>query len=593
MDFESKQELLKEFKKAYKDTSYALRTYLETFDQTQSKFVPLVLFDDQESLIKTYETSNEIIVVKYRQAGVSTVTAAWCSKVIAFASKKKPERILIVANKLETATEFAGKIRSFLTQWPEWIGISFSKTKNAESHFKLDSNDCEVKAVATSKDALRGYTPTILIFDEAAYIEAGEDFWSACMASCATGAKVIVISTPNGYDPIYYTVYKKSLDGENDFKISTLHWYNDPRYTQNLQWIKCDDIIHYMLNREEYDDSEVVHIETDKTKFKDLIDQGYKPFSPWYEAMCKKLNHDKRRCNQELNIVFLGSGDNVFSPELIKDIQDKQVCEPKDKYLAGQLWVWKDPEKNHRYIMGVDVSRGDSEDFSVITIVDFDTREQVLEYMGKLPPDELGDIAFKWGIIYNAFVVIDITGGMGIATSRKMQELGYKNLYIDGIKTPWKYDPKLFEKIPGINFNSKRVQLIAALEEALRYGFIIRSIRAINEFNTFIYKDGKPDHQKGQHSDIIMALAMAIYIGDISFTQLAKAENVTKAMIDSWTVHEKAPSTGGIPAGHPQQYRPGTYDPFFLSDPANQNQQPTTASKEAYRQFGWLFGKKK
>ncbi len=97
--------------------------------------------------------------MKYRQAGVSTVTAAWASKKLVFAKKQKPEKILIIANKLDTSVEMANKIRGFTEQWPAWVGVTFAKEKNSQRHFKL-TNDCEVKAVATSKDALRGYTPT-------------------------------------------------------------------------------------------------------------------------------------------------------------------------------------------------------------------------------------------------------------------------------------------------------------------------------------------------------------------------------------------------------------------------------------------------
>ena len=70
-----------------------------------------------------------------------------------------------------------------------------------------------LKPLQHLKDALRGYTPTILIFDEAAFIDADDDFWSACMASLSTGGKVIVISTPNGFDPIYYSIYDQVVKG--------------------------------------------------------------------------------------------------------------------------------------------------------------------------------------------------------------------------------------------------------------------------------------------------------------------------------------------------------------------------------------------
>ena len=57
------------------------------------------------------------------------------------------------------------------------------------------------------------------------------------MASLSTGGKVIVISTPNGFDPIYYTIYDQALRGMNDFKITEMYWYRDPRYARDLQLI--------------------------------------------------------------------------------------------------------------------------------------------------------------------------------------------------------------------------------------------------------------------------------------------------------------------------------------------------------------------
>ena len=253
----TKEQLLLEYTRCVKNTPYALKTYLQTYDNTQSRYVPLELFPDQVSLIEDYENYNENIALKYRQAGVSTVTAAWASKKLVFASKQKPEKILIIANKLDTAVEMANKIRGFTEQWPSWVGVGFSPEKNAARHFKL-SNGCEVKAVATSKDALRGYTPTILIFDEAAYIEADGDFWAACMASLSTGGKVIVISTPNGYDAIYYSIYEQAVKAMNSFKVTEMFWWRDPRYTKDLYFIKVKDLIHYFLNRDEYPNPEII-----------------------------------------------------------------------------------------------------------------------------------------------------------------------------------------------------------------------------------------------------------------------------------------------------------------------------------------------
>jgi hypothetical protein len=140
------------------------------------------------------------------------------------------------------------------------------------------------------------------------------------------------------------------------------------------------------------------------------------------------------------------------------------------------------------------------------------------------------------------------------------------------------------EKTPGLNFNSKRVQIIAAFEESLRHNFNVRSSRLLNELNTFVYVNGRPDHLKGQHDDLIMAMAMAIYVGENSFTQLEKVTEQTKAMIDSWAVHE-------TPIKNPvQDYSPTLA--AFNHDPYGRHH-GGGASKSDYENYLWLFGGKR
>jgi hypothetical protein len=582
----TKEQVMLEYVKCMKDTPYALKTYLQTYDNTVSQYVPLQLFPDQISLLQDYEDFNENIALKYRQAGVSTVTAAWVSKKLAFAKKNKPEKILIIANKLDTSLEMANKIRGFVGQWPKWVGIDFAAEKNSQKHYKLN-NGCEVKAVATSKDALRGFTPTVLIFDEAAFIEADSDFWAACMASLSTGGKVIVVSTPNGYDPIYYEIYDQALRNMNDFKITEMYWFRDPRYTKDLYLVKTEDIIHYLLNKEEYTDEQILSWEgipfetRNYDDLKAIMDTGYKPCSDWFEKMVKKLKYDKRKVSQELECNFLGSGDNVFDSKMLQTIRENMLKEPQNKMMGNSLWIWKEPVIGHKYIMGVDVSRGDSEDFSTIQIIDFDEREQVLEYIGKIPPDVLAEVAYKWGNMYSAFIVVDITGGMGIATSRKLQELGYKNMYVDGVdlSNTWKYNPKALDKIPGINFNNKRVQIIAAFEEGMRHKFRMYSSRLFNEMNTFVYVNGRPDHQKGHHDDLIMSIAMALYVGESSFSSLEKVTEQTKAMLDSWTVSNNESVKNVI-----------DFNPVIPHMNQDRFRDNSSASRKDYETYGWLFG---
>ena len=287
------------------------------------------------------------------------------------------------------------------------------------------------------------------------------------------------ILTPNGFEDFYGVQKLKNKTIEIFFNNNLIlrGSYNHLIYSFDGDSIKLKDIKIGDKIKSHNGFLNVINIKKhyNKTNLYDIVNSG----SEHLYITNDVISH---------NCDFLGSGDRVIPTETQTRIVKTMVKEPVEKYMSGQLWQWKEPVDGHRYILGCDVSRGDSDDFSSINIIDFDDREQVLEYIGKIPPDDLASVAYKWGILYDAFIVVDITGGMGIATSRKLQEMNYKDVFIDGINTKdiWSYDKKIMEKIPGINFNNKRTQIIAALEEQLRHGFIIRSIRLANELNTFI-----------------------------------------------------------------------------------------------------------
>jgi hypothetical protein len=53
---------------------------------------------------------------------------------------------------------------------------------------------------------------------------------------------------------------------------------------------------------------------------------------------------------------------------------------------------------------------------------------------------------------------------------------------------------------------------------------------------TFIYRNGRPDHMRGYHDDLIMAMCMALWVLEHSFKKLEKMEKQNKAMLASWTI---------------------------------------------------------
>lgn len=587
-----KRELLLEYTKCAQDPAYVIEKYFETFDKTQEGFVPFHLFDKQKTLIRNYQENRFNLVLKYRQAGISTVTAAYAAVLTAFALSENPQKVLILANKQETAIEFQKKIIDFIQQLPKWVGITFDKS--AQKHVRL-SNGSEIKSVATSPDALRGYTPTLMILDEAAFIEGGQSLWSACLAAIGTGGKATLISTPNGLDEIYYEAYEGAVTNTNKFKITHLKWWQDPRFNKDFRLIKTNNIVDWIQKPESEKTEQVIEscIDLHVDVILKFIEDGFKPHSTWYENMCRDMNLNKRMINQELECAFIGSGDNVIEGAIIRKQEETNVKQPgfKDKEWESNLWVWEMPLKGHRYIAALDVSRGDSEDATGYCIIDYDTFEQVLEYHGKVPPDIAAIMVEHYSKLYNAITTVDITGGMGIAATNKLKELGFpkKLLHYDNLSEQDMFFTPDDSAIPGINFASKnrRSQIVAALEEAVSRGdFKIRSERLITELKKFIYKNGKPDHMKGSHDDLIMALGMCLFVANTSFKRLAEADNMTKAMLDSWKVRE---NSGQSKSNYLLQDTINTRpEKDRIYNPVNKLESNTNLQNT--RDFSWLFG---
>ncbi len=595
-------EQLKIFARCLGDPIFAVESFLKTFDLTQKGMVPFKLFYKQKEIINSYEEHNRNLVTKPRQAGVSTTTAAYIAVKSAFGDPDNPHKVLILANKQTLAQEFLKKVKDFLDQIPYWVwGLEEDEDYleiNSKGHIKLKSNGCEIRALATSKDALRGFTPTFLVMDEAAFIDNGAEVFGAALASLGTGGKIALISTPNGMDPLYYKTYDKSKTGDNNFHVVEMRWYHDIRYNRGLYWIRGEDekeekIECETLNRTklrwEYMDNIYETDESTIEYYEVMIKDGWKPLSPWYEEMAADMG-DPKKIAQELDVSFIGSGGNVVDDEYITYHEENFVKDPEfASEVEKSMWIWKKPEVGHKYIMGVDVSRGDGKDSSTIVILDFENLEQVAEFKHKLPPDMLAEIVYKYGNMYNAYTIVDITGGMGVATVLKLLEMEYKHLHYDDPKSrklSEKYAKTAYkqgDKVPGFNVGNTRLQMVSELEEHIRENkTIIRSQRMVSELKTFVYKGGRPDHMEGYHDDIIMAYAMAIFIIQTSFKKLEQVEKQTKAMLDSWVnVSNKEKK----PLFSEQQH----VNPFYTNTPTYHPKQPNNGNNDN-GEYNWLFG---
>ena len=366
-------EIRREYALSYADKAriYFIEKYLSTFNADAGKRTQFMLFPRQKAFLQSIAEHGRSIAIKHRQAGITTVTSAWVAAQMALADKDQPETVLCIGNKLDLANQLVTKIREFLMQVPRWYwGNEYYSpdpkdpkntkdifTKNSKSELQL-FNGCAVYARSSGENAARGISAvSILIFDEAAFIENGPAVYSSAVAATSSygdRAKIVMVSTPNGKDELYYNTYRQALTKENNYNAVEFKWYQDLRYNKFLTWSKKnEDTGEVEIIKEETLD-ETGTIKYDEEKWRELERNGWKPMSPWYDSMCKSFNNDSMKIAQELDVSFMGSSDNVIAPEFI-EMQDKlNVREPLEDYkdpLVEETWFWKLPIEGHRYIL--------------------------------------------------------------------------------------------------------------------------------------------------------------------------------------------------------------------------------------------------
>ena len=385
-----------------------------------------------------------------------------------------------------------------------------------------------------------------------------------------------------------------------------MKWYQDPRYNKFLEWTKKDEETgEILIQKENYIDKEG-NIAFDNDHWEKMVEDGWLPRSPWYVKMCQQFNNDSQKIAQELDVSFLGSASNVVEPEFI-EMQEK--LNKRDPLYVDPMiedtWIWKEPIPGHRYLMSIDCSRGDAADRTAIEILDLDgvdddgtpCLEQVLEYHGKMTGDVIGELAYKYGMMYGeAFTVIDCVGGTGDACLLMMMRLGYKNLYYDDPelkvytmqRDASSIQPTPDGKLPGFHSSSVRFQMLTYFANMVKTNQIkIRSKRVIAELDTWIYKGtaARIDHQDGCHDDTLTCLAMAVFVMNFSMKKIIEAKEKDKIILKAWTTSANVPGkncditikrTTEISAAPKNNYAM----PFYTS---NQNK---TVSLNPYR---WLI----
>jgi len=490
----TKQEILKEIVKAGKDPVYFTTNYCR-ISHPQRGLIPFKAYDYQEELLRYFSDYRFNIILKARQLGISTITAAYVAWLMLF---HRDKNILVVATKLQTATNLVKKVKAIIKHLPDWMRISEIVVDNRTS-FEL-SNGSQIKGSSTSSDAGRSEALSLLVVDEAAHVEKLSELWTALYPTLSTGGRCIALSTPNGVGNWFHQNCVEAEAGTNAFHMTTLLWD--------------------------------VHPDRDKK---------------WFDKETKNMS--KRQIAQELECNFNVSGETVIHPDDIQWYLERTVAPVYRTGFDRNYWIWKKYDAEKAHLIVADVARGDGKDNSAFHIFELETMEVVGEYIGKPTPDDFADILYTVAGEYGNPMLVIENNNIGYAVLKKLLDKGYHNLYhsakgdhhyVDPVAAQWQSNV-----IPGFTTSSKtRPLIVAKMEEFMRNKLIkINSNRLLSEMKTFIWHSGRPQAMRSYNDDLVMSFAIGCWVRDTVIVENQKNIEYSKQFLSSISTSKTQIST--------------------------------------------------
>jgi hypothetical protein len=476
-----------EYKRCLSDPIYFMKKYVKIQHPLRGT-ISFDLYPFQEESLKNLVDFDYNIILKSRQMGITTLTSAYALWLMIFHSDKN---ILCISIKQETSKEIVTRVRFANNSLPSWLKIPCIEDNRLSLRLK---NGSQIKAVSSSGDAGRSSALSLLIIDEAAFIDNIEEIWLSAQQTLSTGGKAIILSTPNGVGNFFHKTWVASEQKENKFNTINLPWHLHPERTQ-----------------------------------------------AWREEQTELLG--VKGSAQECDCDFTTTGHTVLEVDTLKWIKSTGISDPIERRWVDQsLWIWRPADYSRSYLVCADVARGDGRDKSAFHVLDMESMEQVAEFKGLVDTKGYGNLLVSVATEYNNAILVVENNNVGWATLQQIIDIGYPNTFYSSADLQFvdlerQSSNKLnrLEKnmVPGFTTTTRtRPLIISKLETYFRDKTIkTNSIRLYEELSVFIWNGSKPEAMTGYNDDLVTSLGVGLWVRDTALRLRADSGEYQKALV--------------------------------------------------------------
>lgn len=455
------------------------------------------------------------VILKARRQGVTTLEQALNFWTVA---TKKNQQVLTFAHN-DDATEKTFRIADLFYQQLAELkkkGFNFCPARltahnKRELNFPL-MNSLMYVGTAGSAGLGRGDTLQRVHWSEVAWSKGGIDTQRNLLAgiteACSEG-EVVLESTANGVGDLFHELCTEALAGQGEWTLIFSPWWDDPTYTKRLTPEQKREVLGGLSDEEKalaekhnLGAGQIAWRRSKKEAKKGLFLQEYP--------------EDPTTC-------FLVSGHSLFDKLVIAELL-KPMPLPSGQPLEQQ--IFEAPKAGVPYVAGCDVAEGVPDgDFSVCSILNARTEEQVAVLRGRWKPEDFAKRSAELGVKFNTALISVERNNHGHSCLNTLKNtLHYPRLYHHQ-----EYDEKSKTSVPVLgyptNSMTRPIMLDDLRAELESRRMVVRDRVLLAECLTFEDNGrGKYEARQGCHDDTIMANAIAL--------QARKAAGATAAVTE-------------------------------------------------------------
>ena len=486
-----KEVIKEEYKKCLVDPIYFMKKYVKIQHPIRGT-VNFDLYDFQEKTLTDLVNHDFNIILKSRQMGISTLTAAYSLWLMVF---HKDKNVLCISINQETSKEIVTRVRFANDNLPSWLKVKEQEDNRLSLRL---TNGSQIKAVSSAGTSGRSSALSLLIIDEAAFIDNIAEIWLSSQYTLSTGGRAIMLSTPNGVGNFFHQTWTKAEAKENEFNTIRLPWHLHPERDQS-----------------------------------------------WRDKQTELSG--VKGAAQECDCDFATTGNGIVDAVTIDFYKQSKVKDPIEmRGIDHGYWIWEYPDYSRNYIVSADVARGDGGDYSAFQVIDVESMTQVAEYKGQIGTKDYGNMLVTVATDYNNALLIVENANIGWAVLQQIIDRQYQNTFYSSADLQYvdverqltnKINRDEKKMIPGFTNSQKtRPLLISKLESYFRERSVeVRSLRFMDELAVFIWDGNKVAAMKGYNDDLVMAMSIGLWVRDTALKLRQQSMELNRSMLGGIT----------------------------------------------------------